>query len=196
LGLSACTTYQVTVEEIDLTSPNAKANSQPKKITGQSQEGSSLVTENVAKSNEKRVILAKAPEPSKPISRPSSAAWIWPTLRENQYKRVSGEEQNGLDIFGKLGDPIYAVAPGRVMYAGDALKNLGNLVIVRHSGQWVSVYAHVQKILVKEGDTVNAGQKVALLGNSGPSKETKLYFEIRKEGKAVDPYQKITPPQK
>ncbi len=198
LMASGCTSYPVIVEEIDVTkSATSTPAHTPKKITGKPPADSNLTTEHVALNRQVNVSLAKAPVPApKPIAPAHANKWQWPTLAQNQFKRVSTEEQNGLDIFGKLGDPVYAVNPGRVMYAGDGLKNYGNLVIVRHSENWVSVYAHLQKILVKEGDQVNAGQRIALLGNSGSTPEMKLYFEIRQKGKPVDPYLKIKPPQK
>jgi lipoprotein NlpD len=92
----------------------------------------------------------------------------------------------GLDIGGKAGTPIKAAAAGEVVYAGNALRGYGNLVIIRHNDDFLSAYAHNRKLLVKERDTVVSGQTIAEMGNTdAPS--VRLHFEIRFRGKSVDP---------
>ncbi|TAM96913.1 MAG: peptidase M23, partial [Rhodanobacteraceae bacterium] len=92
----------------------------------------------------------------------------------------------GLDISGNLGDPVRAAAAGTVVYSGNGLIGYGELVIIKHNDTFLSAYGHNSKRLVKEGDRVGAGQEIALMGASGaPSVE--LHFEIRKDGKPVDP---------
>jgi len=126
---------------------------------------------------------------TKPKPRPAEGAlgWSWPT----NGKIVVGfndPSSKGIDINGKLGDPVLAAAPGKVLYAGQDLRGYGKLVVVKHSNQYLSVYAHNSEILVKEGEAVKTGQKIAELGRSD-AKEPKLHFEIRRQGKPVDPLQ-------
>jgi lipoprotein NlpD len=114
-----------------------------------------------------------------------SIAWAWPT----QGKVVAGfnEASNkGLDIAGKTGQAINAASAGKVIYSGSDLRGYGKLVIVKHNKTYLSVYAHNSKIVVKEGQTVSAGQKIAEMGNTD-SNSVKLHFEIRRLGKSVDP---------
>lgn len=123
----------------------------------------------------------------KPRTTDSGLDWSWPT----SGKIVAGfgdPNSKGIDINGKLGDPVLAAAPGKVLYAGQDLRGYGKLVVVKHSNQYLSVYAHNSEILVKEGEAVNKGQKIAELGKSD-AQEPKLHFEIRRQGKPVDPLQ-------
>ena len=92
----------------------------------------------------------------------------------------------GVDIGGNVGDPVLAAAAGKVVYAGSGLRGYGKLVVIKHNQEYNSVYAHNDKLLVKEDDQVVQGQKIAELGSS-ESDRSKLHFEIRKQGKAVDP---------
>jgi lipoprotein NlpD len=97
------------------------------------------------------------------------------------------EQRNkGLDIGGKAGDPVLASADGRVVYAGAGLRGYGNLIILKHNNTFLSAYAHNQTLLVKEDQTVRKGQKIAEMGNSDADR-VKLHFEIRRQGKPVDP---------
>ena len=109
--------------------------------------------------------------------------------RPAQGKLIAGfsEASNkGLDIAGKPGDPVIASAPGRVVYSGSGLRGYGKLVIIKHNKTYLSAYAHNRDILVKEGQSVVKGQKIAEIGNTD-SDVPKLHFEIRKLGKPVDP---------
>ena len=110
--------------------------------------------------------------------------WKWPTsLDGNNYKLA---KNNALDLFGSIGSPVNAAATGTVVYAGNALKGYGNLVIIKHNDEYLSAYAYNQKIIVKENDFVNQGQKIAELG-SNDENISLLRFEIRKNGKSVNP---------
>ena len=102
-------------------------------------------------------------------------------------------KNKGIDISGKTGDPVYAAADGRVVYAGAGLRGYGNLVIVKHANNFLTAYAHNQILLVREDQSVKRGQKIAEMGNSD-SETVKLHFEIRKQGKPVDPV-KLLPPR-
>lgn len=113
--------------------------------------------------------------------------WQWPTNGTiiGRYGN-SSDITSGIDIAGQQGQPIYAAGPGLVIYAGNGVRGYGNLIIIRHNGHYLSAYAHNASLLVKEGDVVAAGQKIATMGDSESSK-VELHFEIRQDGKPVDP---------
>ncbi len=94
--------------------------------------------------------------------------------------------RKGIDIAGKLGQPITASAPGKVVYSGSGLRGYGKLVIIKHNKTYLSAYAHNDQVLVKEGQTVTRGQKIAEMGNTDAD-QVKLHFEVRRFGKPVDP---------
>ena len=112
-------------------------------------------------------------------------AWIWPA----QGTLLAGFDEaknKGLDISGKPGDAVIASADGRVVYAGAGLRGYGNLIILKHNNTFLTAYAHNQTLLVKEDQAVKKGQKIAEMGNSDADR-VKLHFEIRRQGKPVDP---------
>lgn len=100
--------------------------------------------------------------------------------------RGFSEESKGIDIAGKLGQSIVASAQGKVVYAGAGLRGYGKMVILQHSNGYLTAYAHNDKLLVKEGDVVKKGEKIAEMGKSDAD-QVKLHFEIRKGGKPIDP---------
>ena len=129
---------------------------------------------------------AKAEEGASGVAA-SGLAWGWPA----SGKVLSGFGHSGgkgLEISGRTGDPVYAAADGKVVYAGSGLPSYGKLVIVKHNASFLSVYAHNSTILVKEGQQVSRGQKVAEIGSTGAD-GVKLHFEIRRQGNPVDPLQ-------
>jgi lipoprotein NlpD len=103
----------------------------------------------------------------------------------------SGSVHKGIDIGGQRGDAIHAVAPGKVVYAGTGIVGFGELLIIKHNDVYLSAYGHNDRLLVREGQVVQAGQKIAEKGSSGTD-TVKLHFEIRKEGKPIDP-QRVLP---
>ncbi|MBA4141583.1 MAG: peptidoglycan DD-metalloendopeptidase family protein [Nitrosospira sp.] len=114
--------------------------------------------------------------------------WIWPTRG-----RILGgfsEATKGIDIAGESGQPVIASAGGKVVYSGSGLRGYGRLIIIKHNNTYLSAYAHNNKILVKEGETVAKGQKIAEMGNTDTDL-VKLHFEIRKNGKPVDPLEHL-----
>ncbi|MFK8046919.1 MAG: peptidoglycan DD-metalloendopeptidase family protein [Halioglobus sp.] len=128
----------------------------------------------------------KTPSPvAKPVQIKAIAKWRWPTTG-TVSRGYSSSVHKGIDIDGKRGDPIYAVAAGRVVYAGNGIVGYGELLIVKHSDVYLSAYGHNSRLLVTEGAKVSAGQKIAEKGSSGTD-TVKLHFEIRKEGKPIDP---------
>ena len=93
---------------------------------------------------------------------------------------------DGIDLAGAAGDPVYAANTGTIVYAGDGVRGYGNLLIVKHDATYLSAYAHNSRLLVKEGDVVKAGEKIAEIGDSGTDR-FKLHFEVRRQGNPVDP---------
>jgi lipoprotein NlpD len=131
-------------------------------------------------------VASITPKESAPIALEDKLDWQWPTKGklENLFNEAQG--QKGIDIVGTLGQEIKAAGPGKVIYSGEDLKGYGKLVIVKHNNSYLSVYAHNKELLVKEGQVVMKGQKIATMGDSGADK-VKLHFEIRKQGQSVDP---------
>jgi lipoprotein NlpD len=125
---------------------------------------------------------ASSTSTSSPIS-----TWRWPTDGK-VIENFSGAEggNKGIDIAGSKGQAIVATADGRVVYAGNALRGYGNLIIIKHNDDYLSAYAHNDTMLVREQE-VKAGQKIATMGSTGTS--TRLHFEIRYKGKSVNPLQ-------
>jgi len=109
----------------------------------------------------------------------------WPT-RGNVLAGFDEVKNKGVDIAGKAGDPVLAAADGKVVYAGSGLRGYGNLVIIKHNNTYLTAYAHNQSLLVKEDQAIKRGQKIAEMGNSDAD-QVKLHFEIRRQGKPVDP---------
>ncbi len=128
---------------------------------------------------------AATPPPPPAAGGDDELPWIWPA--GGQLIGGFDEVRNkGLDIAGKPGDAVLAAADGRVVYAGAGLRGYGNLVILKHNNTYLTAYAHNQTLLVKEDQSVRRGQKIAEMGNSDADR-VKLHFEIRRQGKPVDP---------
>lgn len=155
---------------------------------------SSAVVPASAASTPKPAASAAVAVPA-PIPAPTSAAaaasseddvpFIWPA--SGTLLAGFDEARNkGYDISGKAGDPVLAAADGRVVYAGAGLRGYGNLVILKHNNTFLTAYAHNQALLVKEDQTVRRGQKIAEMGSTDADR-VKLHFEIRRQGKPVDP---------
>jgi len=118
--------------------------------------------------------------------------WRWPTAGKIIGRFVLGDPvQQGIDLAGVVGQPVLAAADGEVVYSGDGLLGYGELVIVKHSPDYLSAYGHNQRRLAAEGDQVKAGQVIAELGQRGSL--SLLHFEIRKQGKPVDPLLYLPP---
>ena len=135
---------------------------------------------------------AAASAPVAAINKPTPANdaeinWIWPA--SGVVLAGFDEVKNkGLDIGGSAGDPVVAAADGRVVYVGAGLRGYGNLIILKHNNVYLTAYAHNQTLLVKEDQAVLKGQKIAAMGNSDADR-VKLHFEVRRQGKPVDPAQ-------
>lgn len=146
------------------------------------------------------VMVQNKPEPApkpqaKPDSKTDSTAndgddealeWSMPTHGKLLAEFSESANRKGIDIGGKLGQPITASAPGKVVYSGSGLRGYGKLVIIKHNKTYLSAYAHNDQVLVKEGQMVTRGQKIAEMGNTDADL-VKLHFEVRRFGKPVDP---------
>lgn len=124
---------------------------------------------------------------SKTLQIVKNETWIWPvTGKITRYFSSTDNLNKGLDISAQIGTPIYSSRSGEVVYAGSKLKGYGNLIIIKHDANYLSAYAHNRKILVKEGQQVKQGDQIAELGQTG-TQSPKLHFEIRRQGKPVNP---------
>lgn len=116
--------------------------------------------------------------------------WNWPLragIVSSEFGRRWGRRHNGIDIAADPGVPVHAAAAGKVLYAGDRLRGYGNVVILRHSQETTTLYAHNQTLRVREGQRVKAGQVIATLGSTGHSTGPHLHFEMRVRNRAVNP---------
>jgi len=160
----------------------------------------SIVASAPQRTNSPRV-LTRGPARQQPSPHPQAASsakftnpkypiygkWVWPTIRNGlSAKAKISNKNNGIDIHGAFGQPILATAPGEVVYSGNGLRGYGELVIIKHDDRYLSAYAHNYKRLVAEGQRVTQGQKIAEMGQTD-AQEVKLHFEIREDGKPVNP---------
>lgn len=180
--------------------PGQKINLEKGKLRNRksSTKGTNVAAESVNVTKRKEsVSVSKSVTEDKKYNNFKNINWKWPHLGPiiAKYNSPSSENLNGLakglpnkgiDISGRVGDPITAAADGEVVYAGNGLLGYGNLVIINHNEHYLSAYAHNRKILVKEGQTIKIGQIIAEMGSS-ESQQIKLHFEIRKDGQPVDP---------
>lgn len=128
---------------------------------------------------------ARAPAPT-PVVPPASGGWTWPTNGVVTGGYAPARGQKGLEFSGRVGQPVVAASAGKVVYSGNALKGYGELIIIKHDEVFLSAYGYNRTRLVKEGDTVQAGQPIAEMGE-GPERKPMLHFEIRERGKPVNP---------
>lgn len=128
---------------------------------------------------------AASPAPAPAASGEEEIAWIWPT-NGTVLAGFDEVKNKGLDIGGTAGEPVLAAADGRVVYVGAGLRGYGNLIILKHNNTYLTAYAHNQTLLIKEDQSVRKGQKIAEMGSSDADR-VKLHFEVRRQGKPVDP---------
>jgi lipoprotein NlpD len=143
-----------------------------------------------AKSSGARAKKGPATRPP-PAVLPAAPPWTWPV----QGGRVAGPVRQpsggvGLRIDGALGQPILAAADGKVVYTGSGLLGYGEVIIVNHARGWLTAYGHNASVLVQEGESVRAGQRIATMG-LGTGQQAMLYFEIRIEGSPIDPLSQL-----
>ena len=157
---------------ISRTASRSSSNSQP----------SASSSTNKSRASSKATVPAPKPTPSLA----KSWLWQWPVKGNVSKSFGSSSLFKGVDIQSFSGAPVVAAAPGVVVYSGSGLRGYGQLIIVKHSSVFLSAYAHNRTIFVKEGQSVTGGQKISEVGGD-PSNRKRLYFEIRKDGKPVDP---------
>ena len=148
-------------------------------------------------SADKKVVKTARPKNDLAASKPLKPfVWQWPTKSGMIVQRfdASNPGKKGVDVAGKWGQAIFASAPGEVVYSGSGLSRYGKLIIIKHNDMFLSAYAHNKRLLVKEGERLKAGQKIAEMGGSSANasnhsgqNNARLHFEIRRNGKPVDP---------
>lgn len=151
-------------------------------------EASGVVVQPVPNSAETAATAKnQLPAPVAPVIAASDEGlgFVWPA-NGSLLAGFDEAKNKGLDIGGKAGDPVLASADGQVVYAGAGLRGYGNLIILKHNGTFLTAYAHNQALLVKEDQKVRKGQKIAEMGKTD-AERVKLHFEIRRQGKPVDP---------
>ena len=165
----------------------------PAQVAVQPVQAASAASQPLPAASQARPAEAAASQPAPPPNGQTPAgpdddiAWSWPAPGNAGVIAGFDDAKNkGLDIGGKAGDPVLAAADGRVVYAGAGLRGYGNLVILKHNNTYLTAYAHNQTLLVKEDQTVRKGQKIAEMGSTDADR-VKLHFEIRRQGKPVDP---------
>jgi lipoprotein NlpD len=124
--------------------------------------------------------------PATPRDPEEDLGWVWPAAGAVASPFDEARNIKGVQIAGKVGDPVVAAADGRVVYAGSGLRGYGNLIIVKHNNTFLTAYAHNQALLVREDQVVRRGQKIAEMGST-ESERVQLHFEIRRQGKPIDP---------
>ncbi|MBU3738914.1 MAG: LysM peptidoglycan-binding domain-containing protein [Rhodoferax sp.] len=134
---------------------------------------------------------AAAAAPPGPASPDDDVTWMWPASGP-VIAGFDEQKNKGVDLAGSAGDPVLAAADGRVVYVGAGLRGYGNLIILKHNNPYLTAYAHNQTLLIKEDQTVRRGQKIAEMGSSDADR-VKLHFEVRRQGKPVDPTKYLPP---
>ena len=170
-----------------------RAGTEPPRVSGDLKTGPKAMKLPYSEEN-LAMLLRQSPPPPTPETLPQqpraedgqdTVAWMWPASGR-VVAGFSEPTNKGVDILGKVGDPVFASASGRVIFSGMGLRGYGKLVIIKHNQTYLSAYAHNSNLLVKEGQNVVRGQKIAEIGNTDSS-QAKLHFEIRRLGKPVDP---------
>lgn len=173
--------YQATPREAPRRSPTHVAKSSAKTSAAVSQ--AAVIDRSPSPSAIKKL---RKPETRNERRPNTKIDWRWPVKGALRSTFGPNAGRKGLDIAGKLGQPVLAAAGGKVVYSGNGLIGYGNLVIIKHDAHYLSAYGHNRRLLVKEGSEVKQGQKIAEMGDSG-KEGVVLHFEIRRDGKPVNP---------
>lgn len=176
--------------------PPTEKTQAPAKQIATSKDASRINTKssNSSSKSGKTIVSASRPKtktssgtvPAYASSKTPAGSWAWPADGQLLKRYSDSSSGKGLDIGGKRGQPIRAAAGGRIVYQGSGLRGYGQLIIIKHNDEFLSAYAHNDKIYVKEGDVVKRGQKIADMGKTGTDR-VKLHFEIRRQGVPTDP---------
>lgn len=174
-------------QQLAIIQPNADRRPQPV-APGPSETGRSQIVQApdpVATTVSRPAVSRLEKAPSHPNN--LAISWQWPTEGDISREFSLQKGVKGIDIRGQSGQRIVAAADGKVVYSGNGLIGYGNLVIIKHNHEFLSAYGHNRKLLVKEGEQVVAGQKIAEMGQATGKTQAMVHFEIRKEGKPVNP---------
>jgi murein DD-endopeptidase MepM/ murein hydrolase activator NlpD len=131
------------------------------------------------------------PADTAPATAPAPISLVWPA-DGTVFRRFDGGNSKGIDISAAAGTPIVAAAPGTVVYAGNGLRGYGNLLILKHNADYLTAYAHNRALFVKEGESVQRGQKIAEMGDTDTDR-VMLHFELRYQGRSIDPSKELPP---
>lgn len=167
-------------QELRLSGPPRLASTRPSKSPPGRKPSPDPAPAAVTKDSSATVKSSAVQEPSGRVG-----SWVWPA-QGKVVRKFSGTVHKGIDIDGAAGDDVVATAAGKVVYAGSGIVGYGKLLIIKHNATFLSAYGHNRDLLVREGDTVAPGQHIAEKGSSATN-SVKLHFEIRREGKPVDP---------
>ncbi|MDR0217943.1 MAG: murein hydrolase activator NlpD [Enterobacteriaceae bacterium] len=181
--LIASNSTQSKIEQVDF----QKTNAYPANNVGRQNAGKMLPRETISASDGDKSTAPSATNSGVVNADKTINNWRWPTdgkVIEGFSDSQGGNK--GIDIAGSRGQPVFATASGKVVYAGNALRGYGNLIIIKHDDDYLSAYAHNDTMLVREQQDVQAGQKIATMGSTGAS-SVRLHFEIRYKGKSVNP---------
>lgn len=165
-----------------LTNPNLIFVGQKLRLSAPTQQ-QTVAKRATPRAPQRQAATAKSPPTVK--SRSAALQWIWPATGSVR-PATSALGTKGIEILGQRGQPVKAAAAGRVVYSGSGLRGYGRLIIVKHNEEFLSAYAHNERLLVAEGAAVKSGESIAEMGDS-EAKTVMLHFEIRRDGKAVEP---------
>ena len=175
-----------------VTRPVGSGSAVPTPVAPSASSGASTARPAAAGASSAGAATAATPAAVPPAASPDEEiAWIWPASG-SVLAGFDEVKNKGLDIGGAAGTPVVAAADGRVVYVGAGLRGYGNLIILKHNNTYLTAYAHNQSLLVKEDQNVRKGQKIAEMGSSD-SDRVKLHFEVRRQGKPVDPAKYLPP---
>lgn len=185
LSICGCAQQQSPVRVVSV-KPTVKRTPPKKTTTAQMQTAYSKPAKQQAKGQQ-------APSTPSKISNKSNDTinWAWPAKGGILTRFSANQTFKGIDIGGTEGTAVFAASDGEVVYSGDSLRGYGNLIIIKHNKNFITAYAHNRKNMVKEGERVKLGQRIAEMGQTGTDK-VKLHFEVRYQGKPIDP-QEVLP---
>ncbi len=157
------------------------------KVNGTSKSASSKSASRTTKTA-KSIVVPQASWP--PVGQ---RCWGWPTTGKVilTYSNADGGNK-GIDIAGNRGQPVYAAGSGKVVYVGNQLRGYGNLIMIKHSEEYITAYAHNETLLVNNGQSVKIGQKIATMGSSDAD-SVRLHFQLRYKATAIDPLRYLPP---
>lgn len=185
-GLTASHTKSPTdTGQSSMTTASAKANSPPRRAPAETPP--SAISSPQVNNRRSEIKTSQSTDNIRPLPLSNTPRWQWPAIGHllSSFHGNNGLNK-GIDISGNLGQPVLAAASGQIVYSGGGLRGYGKLLIIKHNETFLSAYAHNDNLLVKEGDMVKAGQRIADMGSSGTDR-VKLHFEIRREGTPEDP---------